>query len=227
MTSVTPGADERTGYEYQFDAGVPLRPIPTGTNVLIEGSAVDGAGVLLSRMLTSGWTPGEAAVLVSTEGTTGSFGRRFDDEKNVGLVTCGPVPDDVVADGGIVASSVANPGDLTGLGIQFSKVADAVSVSGGSLRVGVESISTILMYATDPRAAFRFVHAFTGRVTTMDALGLFTVDPGVHDDRTLGMIRGPFDAIVQLRAGETGPELRVTGLPGQPEGWQPYRLEER
>lgn len=227
MTSVTPGADGRAGYEYQFDADVPLRPVPAGTNVLIEGSDIVGANALLSRMLTSGWSPGETAVLVSTEGTPGSFGRRSDDGRNVGLVSCGALPDDVAADSGVVASSVANPGDLTGLGIQFSKVADAVSVSGGSIRVGVDSISTLTMYATDPRAAFRFVHAFTGRVTAMDALGLFTVDPSVHDERTLGMIRGPFDGIVQLRAGETGPEFRVTGLPGQSEGWQPYRLEEQ
>ena len=42
--------------------------------------------------------------------------------------------------------------------------------------------------------------------------------------RTLGMLRGPFDGRIRVRTGEAGPELRVTGLPVQPEGWQPFRI---
>jgi hypothetical protein len=42
----------------------------------------------------------------------------------------------------------------------------------------------------------------------------------------LGMLRGPFDGRIQLRDGEHGPELQTVGLHGQPEGWQPLRLED-
>ncbi|MEF8840550.1 MAG: hypothetical protein V5A62_02835 [Haloarculaceae archaeon] len=225
MTSATSGTDGRTDRQYQFDAALPVGAVSAGTSVLVEGTGVDGAGDLLDRMLTSGGTPGEAAVLVSTDGTVGSTARRLHGAANVGLVCCGSGSDD--AGDGITASSVGSPGDLTGIGIRFSKVAEAVSVDGGGLRVGVDSVSTLLMYVEDPRSVFRFVHAFTGRIAALDALGLFVVDPGAHDDRTLAMIRGPFDGRIRVRTGERGPELRVSGLADQTEGWQRFRLEDR
>lgn len=223
MTSATPGTDGRTDRQYQFDAALPVGAVDAGTNVLVEGSGVDGAGDLLDRLLTSGRAPGEAAVLVSTDGSTGAAGRRVGDAANVGLVCCGSGPDEPVD--GVPASSVGSPGDLTGIGIQFSKVADAVTVGGG-VRVAVDSISTLLLYVEDPRSVFRFVHAFTGRIAALGALGLFAVDPEAHDDRTLAMVRGAFDGRVRVRTGDRGPELLVTGLPGQPAGWQPFRLED-
>lgn len=215
--------DGRGDRRYQFGAEVPVGAVPAGTSLLLEGAGMDGVGDLLDRMLTAGRTPGEGAVLVSTDGSVGSTGRRFRDAANVGLVCCGGGSKGDAADG-IVASSVGSPGDLTGIGIQFSKVADAVSVDGAGLRVGVDSLSTLLMYVEDPRSVFRFVHAFTGRIAAMDALGLFVLDPGVHDDRTTAMIRGPFDGRIQVRTGERGPELRVPGRTGGPDGWQRLRL---
>ena len=223
MTPAASGADGMADRQFQFGAGLPVGAVRGGTNVLIEGAGVDGTGALLDRMLTSGRTPGEAAVLVSTDGSPSSSRRRFDDTANLGLVCCGTGADESVGDG-ITVSSVGSPGDLTGIGIQFSKVADAVSVGGGSVRVGLDSLSTLLMYVEDPRSVFRFVHAFTGRVAAKGALGLFVVDPGAHDERTLSMLRGPFDGRIQVRTGDHGPELRVTGLAGQPNGWERFRL---
>lgn len=225
MSPAASGADGRAGHEYQFGAALPLGGIRAGTNLLVEGSSVDGAGALVDQLLTSGRTPGEAGVLVSTDGPGAAAVRRLEGAANVGVVCCGAGSDEVVGDG-FVATSVGSPADLTGIGIQFSKVADAVGVGGGSLRVGVDSISTLLMYAEDPRSVFRFVHALTGRVTAMDALGLFVVDPEAHDERTLAMVRGPFDGRIRVRAGERSPELRVTGLAGQPDGWQPFDVED-
>lgn len=62
--------------------------------------------------------------------------------------------------------------------------------------------------------------------TGMDGLGLFVVDPEVHGDRTMAMLRGPFDGRVQVRTGDHGPELRATGLAGQTESWQSFGLGE-
>jgi len=45
-------------------ARVSVGAVDAETNVLVEGSGVDGAGDLLDRLLPSGRTPGEAAVLV-------------------------------------------------------------------------------------------------------------------------------------------------------------------
>ena len=65
---------------------------------------------------------------------------------------------------------------------------------------------------------FRFVHAFTGRIAALGALGSFAVDPEAHDDLTLAMVRGAFDGRVRVRTGDRGPELLVTGCPVSPRG---------
>lgn len=223
ITSATSGTDDRTRRQYRFGAELPVGAVPAGTSLLVEGTGVDGTDDLLDRMLTAGRTPDEAAVLVSTDGSVESTERRFHGTGNVGLVCCRSAAGGNAGADGITASSVRSPGDLTGIGIQFSKVADAVSVGRG-VRVGLDSVSTLLMYVEDPRSVFRFVHAFTGRITAMDAIGLFVVDPGAHDDRTLAMVRGPFDGLIRVRTGDGDPELRVTGLADQPEGWQRFRL---
>ena len=225
MSPAASGADGRAGHEYQFGAALPLRGVRDGTNLLVEGAGADGTGALIDQLLISGRAPGEAAVLASTDGPAAAAARRLEGAANAGVVCCNAGAEEDVGDG-LVAASVGSPADLTGIGIQFSKVADAVDVGGGSLRVGVDSVSTLLMYAEDPRSAFRFVHAFTGRVAAMDALGLFVVDPEAHDERTLAMLRGPFDGRIRVRVGDRGPELRVSGLAGQPDGWQPFRIED-
>ena len=223
MSPATSGAGGRTEHQFHFGATLPIGPVPAGTNVLVEGASVDGTDRLLDQLLTTGRSPGEAAVLVSTDGAPQPSRRQFREADNVGLVCCGVNADETVPDE-VIAASVASPGDLTGIGIQFSKTADAVSVGGGSVRVGVDSISTLLMYVEDARSVFRFVHAFTGRIAAMNGLGLFVVDPDAHDDRTMAMVRGPFDGRIQLRTGESGPELRASGFGGQPSDWQPFDL---
>lgn len=222
---MTPAASGTGGtgdeqFRFRFGADVPIGAIRAGTNLLVEETGVGSDADLLDRLLTAGRTPEEAAVLVSTDGSPGAVGRRFESAANVGLVCCGSGRDG--APGGVVASSVGSPGDLTGIGIQFSKVADAVS-AGGSVRVGLDSMSTLLMYVEDTRSVFRFAHAFVGRIAAMDALGVFTVDPAIHADRTLAMLRGLFDGRIQVRIDNRGPALRTTGLPGQPDGWQRFR----
>ncbi|PSQ09077.1 hypothetical protein BRC93_13855 [Halobacteriales archaeon QS_5_70_15] len=223
MTPTTSGRGGRTEHSFQFGSALPIGPVRAGTNVLIEGAGADGTDRLLDRILVSERGPGEAAVLVSTEEPGPSTRHRLRGADNVGLVSCGAEIDDVPD--GVTASRVGSPGDLTGIGIRFSKIAEAVS-GGGGIRVGVDSLSTLLMYVEDPRSVFRFVHAFAGRIAAVDGLGLFVVDPGIHDDRTLAMLRGPFDSRIQVRTGEHGPELRVSGLAGQGAGWQSFRLEE-
>jgi hypothetical protein len=71
----------------------------------------------------------------------------------------------------------------------------------------VHSLSTLLMYS-DLQTVFRFLHVFTGRVQSVDGLGLFAIDDSAHDEQTMNTLKQLFDGIVRTR--EDGPpEVRV------------------
>jgi hypothetical protein len=61
----------------------------------------------------------------------------------------------------------------------------------------VHSLSTLLMYS-DLQTVFRFLHVFTGRVQSVDGLGLFSIDSTAHDDQSLNTLKQLFDGIVNV-----------------------------
>jgi len=61
----------------------------------------------------------------------------------------------------------------------------------------VHSLSTLLMYS-DLETVFRFLHVFTGRIQSVDGLGLFCIDSTAHEDQTTNTLTQLFDGIVEL-----------------------------
>ena len=66
----------------------------------------------------------------------------------------------------------------------------------------VHSLSTLRMYA-DLQAVFRFLHVFTGRIQSVDGLGVFAIDDSAHDDQTMNTLKQLFDGILTTQ--EDGP----------------------
>ncbi len=210
---------------YEFE-DLPLSPIEPATNVLVAGPAMSGTRDLFVRMLAPPAGSDDGTVVVSTGenadelyeqfGTTGSV-----DRQHFGVVDCVSRSRGVAVDGQNVAT-VTSPGDLTGVGIELTDLYESFFERGvRRLRTGLDSISTLLMYA-DLQPLFRFLHVFTGRISTADSLGVFVVDPTSHDDRTTQTISQLYDARIDVREGDRGPELRVQGLADQPTDWTPF-----
>jgi hypothetical protein len=116
----------------------------------------------------------------------------------------------------------SDPGDLTGIGIGVTEFVRRRYEGDRAARVGVHSLSTMLMYA-DLRRLFQFLHVVTGRIAACGFVGAFVADGGVLDDRELAILRQPFDALVELResTGRSGRELRVRREDGGGIGWTP------
>ncbi|GAA0201828.1 hypothetical protein GCM10009000_015020 [Halobacterium noricense] len=86
-------------------------------------------------------------------------------------------------------------------------------------RIAFDSLSTLLMYS-NLQTVFRFLHVFTGRVQSAEALGLFIVDSTAHDNQTMSTLRQLFDGEIEVREAEGDEsELRVKGV-GKTAGWQ-------
>lgn len=54
-----------------------------------------------------------------------------------------------------------------------------------------------------------------------DGLGLLALDSRAHEERAVSTIQQLCDGRIEVRSGDGGREVRVNGLPGQPEGWAP------
>jgi len=208
----------RHGLRYEFP-DLPLASVDAGTNLLLTGPTLEGARELLLRLLL-----GEDGVLIVTADTSArkvlsafeSVGGNVDRER-VRVVSCTQERDD---DLGEFVSSVGSPGDLTGIGIEYSGQYEQVYARGyDTVRTGIYTLTPLLVYSEDVRPVFRFVNTVTSRIRTADGLGVCAIDPSAHDEQVVNSIAQPFDARIDVREVEGTVELRVTGMPDQPGEW--------
>ena len=98
--------------------------------------------------------------------------------------------------------TLANPGDLTGLGIKLSEVLKQWEDNDNRTVACFDSLTALLQYA-DLQRAFRFLHVVTGRVKTAEGVGHYHLDPEAHDRQTLATLKGLFDAVVEVDEDES------------------------
>jgi hypothetical protein len=106
-------------------------------------------------------------------------------------------------------TTVENPSDLTGIGIELSEMLSAMAKATGEdehLVFCFDSITSLLQYAELQRT-FRFLHVVTGRIKAVGGVGHFHVDPDAHDDREIATLKGLFDAVLEV---DVDGELTVT-----------------
>ncbi|PSP85850.1 hypothetical protein BRC96_01325 [Halobacteriales archaeon QS_6_64_34] len=208
----------RHGAGYEFP-GLPLKRVDAGTNLLLTGPALEGARELLLGLLL-----GEDGVLIITADTSArkilsafeGVGGRIDRDR-VRVVSCTQERDDELGD---FVASVGSPGDLTGIGIEYSGQYEQVYARGyDTVRTGIYTLTPLLVYSEDVRPVFRFVNTVTSRIRTADGLGICAINPSAHDEQVINSIAQPFDARIDVREVKGTVELRVTGLPGQPTEW--------
>lgn len=212
--------DAKPGYEFE---GIPIEPVEPGTSLLVAGPALAGTEALGLRMLAGGERRRDGTLFIAVddsgedllaayEAAGGTFAR-----ERMAAIECGTTAesdDDNIR-------SVRSPGDLTGIGIEYSSLYEGLFGEGiQRVRTGLFSISTLLMYADEIQPVYRFLHTLTGRVRTADGVGVCVINPSSVDDRTLSSITQTFDGRVDLREVEGDTELRVRGLAGQSSDWR-------
>jgi len=194
--------------------------VDAGTNLLVEGPPMSGKRDLGFDVLATGARGGEGSIVVSTkdsaERVIEDFGEHVGDvEPLLGVVDCVTKQQGMgTATESELVRYASSPVDLTGIGIELSELLRALYQQRGVTqnRILLHSLSTLLMYS-DLQTVFRFLHVFTGRVQSADALGVFVVDSSAHDEQTVSTLKQLFDGIVTIREGEDGGfEARLVGI---------------
>jgi KaiC/GvpD/RAD55 family RecA-like ATPase len=188
-----------------YALGPPLDvEVEQGSNLLLSGAALTGKKQLAFDILASGVRDGEGAIVVSnTDGAKRVFesfeGRVDYTERPVAVVDC------VTRQQGVSEARddaqvryTSSPVDMTGVGIKFSELLEEFYERQGveRNRVFLDSLSTLLMYS-DLQTVFRFLHVFTGRVQSVDGLGLYAIDSSAHDDKTMNTLKQLFDGVIE------------------------------
>ena len=213
---------------YTFDEALPLNGIDPGRTLFVAGSTWSGAEELALSMVLSGVDRDERMVFISTRRKSEALldtcaGLSPDlDPTRIGIVDCSGQGEPDPGHGARV-ETVSNAGDLTGIGIKFSSLYGSLyGEERHRIRAGLVTVSTLLMY-TDLRTAYRFLHTISGRVAGTDGICICLVDPTTHDDQTVSTLAQLCDGRIDAReTDDGGRELRVRGLPDQPEGWQAF-----
>jgi len=206
-----------------------LDEVEPGTNLLVSGPAMSGKRELLLRILARGAEDDEGAIVVTArdpaEEVIEDYQSHVDGEGYIRVL------DAVSSRSGSPAESaavrhVSSPGDLTGMGIEFSELARAAQADGvDRLRIGFDSLSPLLMYV-DLQRLFRFLHVFTSQIQSRDWFGLFAIDPDSHDAQVVNTISQLFDGVIEIRVADDGArEARVRGLDSSPTAWQPLQFD--
>jgi len=207
---------------YEFD-DLPLSGIEPGQSVLVAGP-VRLASRLARRLVLAGSDRGEGMVVVSTnDSARAALDACLADRPDLATDRLGVVDAtgsaNVNVDTDAHIASVSSSSDLTGISIQFSILYSALFEKDiRRIRACFDSISLLTMY-TEFKTVTRFVHVMTGRVSATDGLGVFVVDPSMHDDQITHALTHLCDGRVDVRKADDGHELRIRGFPDQPEGW--------
>jgi len=182
--------------------------VEPGTNILLTGPPLSGKRALCLDLLAAGTENGEGSIIVTTKDSGDVMLERFAERTSyesrpVAVVDCVTKQqgDDVPERNRVKYAS--SPVDMTGIGIQLSEFLQAFYQNRNIThnRVMLHSLTTLLMYS-DLQTVFRFLHVFTGRVQSVDGLGLYCIDETAHDQQTLNTLKQLFDGVVEVQEDE-------------------------
>lgn len=221
-----------------YKLGIPgldeaLPQVRGGSNFLVVGPPMSGKEVLVHSATYSGLSEGEAAIMVST-GLSGedlwkwfqTNGMDLEASKGrVGLVDCVSQTIGLSVGDTERIKRVSSPVNLTGISVAITGFFEEFWMKRGvrKARLSIHSLSTMLMYS-NLQTVFRFLHVFTGRIKSADALGFYVIEQGMHDDQTMNTLKQLADGVIEVKMESDQALMRAT-ITGKVTPWTPFRIE--
>lgn len=204
-----------------FAEGLRLSPVPPGTTLLVVGEGAEVGREYCLRLLGGG--PEEGAIVVATSPDARRVLARCEladgrfDLSRLPFVTgvdgpqSGGQPTRVLA--------VGDDADPTTTAPRLRALReDLVREGVGRVRTGVVSL-TPLVGGDGAASAGRLVDVVADQVGDHGGLGVFHLDADTVEPSVVESLAERCHGRVDVRDGEEGPEVRISGLSGQPGGW--------
>lgn len=196
-----------------------------GSSLLLADAGGANIDEWLCTVLSNGLQSGEGAVVVSTDEPAPSVLNALGDREtiepqSVCVIECsGEERSRRTLDSGVFTYSVPTPADLTGIGIGLAACFDRLRAAGYERsRVGFRSLSSILDAAGE-KAAFKFAHVVTSRLSSAGFLGVFGLDQP-YDPESKRILTEAFDQTVDLKMSADGTRRRVQDRGRTAESWE-------
>jgi KaiC/GvpD/RAD55 family RecA-like ATPase len=210
--------------EYSLPESLPMDAIPPGTSLLIAGPSLTRKRELMLRLVDQQTDEGTA--VITTKKSAGTVMQQLDippeseGREYLRLIDC------VTQQRGMGESEetettkyISSPRDLTGLSIKLSGVFQNLYQQDVPTRVGLDSLSTFLMYH-DLQRVYRMMHVLSGQIESAGWLGTFVIDS--PSDRELEVLTQLVDGMIQTRDTDAGYEFRVRGFDRVNTEWTSY-----
>lgn len=223
----------KTGIERLDD--LLLGGVPFAANVLYVGPPFIGKETATMLFVAEGLKKGVPAVIVTTSHPPVEVARMmapimptFVEFEQLGLVrwidaTGSSEPSAEDDDAGHVMR-VNGPDDYKGISSAMDEIISSVGGEGHPyFRVAYLSLSMSVPEA-DNKQAYRFVQAFAGKVRQSNAVGVYTLEKGMHSEQQIESIQHQMTGAVQFKTDKKKTLLSVQGIcDAQTRDWVEYR----
>jgi KaiC/GvpD/RAD55 family RecA-like ATPase len=208
-------------YDFGPDSGNVT--LAAATNVLVSGPPHSGKRRLAMEVLAHGTDLNEGVIIVTTRDSADRILEDYQllvadpETAEVGIVDCVSKHQGRSAQDTDVVKYASSPEDMTGIGIKFSEFVEEFQVERelDGVRVLFDSLSTLVTYS-EVQTVFRFMHVFTSRIETADALGVHVVESTAHDEETLNTLIQLYDGVIEVddsgAVSSTVQELDTAGM---------------
>jgi hypothetical protein len=211
------------------------RGLEAGTNILLLAPSMSSAEQLAYSLIKP--VQGEYSIVLSTNERAAEVVDFFKsagcNKKFVGVIdaiTKSSTP-------GITDTPrlmfVSSPTDLTGIGIKFSNMIEAIfegTFADGEtglfpppIRFCVNSISTLLMYRK-LEVLYQFLHILTAKQRKIEGVALYLLNNESFDDKTLSLIKQLMTGVIEVKVEGNDNFFRVLGLKGVTADWHKFTI---
>jgi len=205
------------------DAPLSLDSGGGGESLLIAGPPMTGKYTLMLRLLAEA---GDRGILITTGDSAEQARADYADvagvaPESVGVVDCvsrqrgGDLLDDELV------RYASSPKNITDIGMKFTDLYEAFRETEGSVAVGINSLSELLMYL-DPQDVYQFVRVLTRQTEDEGWTTIAVINSTMHDEQTLHTMYEPFDTVINTREEDGARELRVRNRTQAATAWTTF-----
>lgn len=185
--------------------------IPNANNLMTIGPPLMGKSVFARNLFEEKLKEGYSGIYITTRDLPDDVLEWFKDDVHFKILDCvtKTMSEDLPDTENIKRVSVM---DLTGITSNLNNFLEDVwrGESNKQVVIVFDSLSTLLMYS-NLQTVFRFLHILVARVKSADAIALYIIEQGMHDEATTATLKQLFSGAIELKEERERRFLRYIG----------------